>query len=61
MDLDLMTTAEVAELTRVSPETLRYYRWRKEGPRSFKLGRKVLYERRDVLAWIESERAKQAA
>lgn len=51
----LLTTAEVAEMTRLSPETLRYYRWRDrgEGPRGARVGRKVLYKESDVIAWIE--------
>jgi DNA-binding transcriptional MerR regulator len=56
MDHDLMKTAEVSALTRVPPETLRYFRWRGEGPPSFKIGRTVVYERADVLAWIEAQK-----
>ena len=54
---DLMSQPEVAELTRIPVETLRYLRWRGEGPRSFKLGRRVMYERADVLQWIEEQKA----
>ena len=50
----LMTTAEVANYTRLSVETLRYFRQRDEGPPFAKLGRRVMYRRRDVDAWIES-------
>jgi len=49
-----MTTAEVACYTRLSEETLRYFRQRDEGPRFAKLGRRVFYRRQDVDAWIES-------
>jgi hypothetical protein len=35
---DLLTTAEVAELTRAPAGTLRYWRYCGFGPRSFKLG-----------------------
>nr|WP_255525346.1 helix-turn-helix domain-containing protein [Mycolicibacterium sp. BK634] len=48
-----MTLLEVAEMTRTNPATLRY--WRSVGgcgPRSFKLGRRVLYRRADVEQWI---------
>ncbi len=58
---EYLTTKEVAALTRKATETLRYYRWKGEGPKSFRLGRTVLYDRADVLAWIETEKAKQAA
>ena len=47
-----LTTAEVAEMCRTSPETVRYWRYIGKGPRSFKLGRKVLYESADVDAWL---------
>ncbi|MDR1185954.1 MAG: helix-turn-helix domain-containing protein [Bifidobacteriaceae bacterium] len=47
-----MTTKEVAELCRTSQETVRYWRHVGKGPRGFKLGRKVLYRRRDVEAWL---------
>jgi predicted DNA-binding transcriptional regulator AlpA len=52
-DSDILTLAEVAEMTRTSPATLRYWRCVGEcGPKSFKLGRRVLYHRADVEQWI---------
>lgn len=55
---DLMTTAEVAELTRLPVGTLRYFRHSNTGPTSFKLGRRVTYRRDAVMAWIaDQERA----
>lgn len=48
-----MTTQEVATACRTSPETVRYWRHIRKGPRSFKLGRRVLYKRTDVDAWLE--------
>ena len=44
----LLTTAEVAEFFRTSPETIRYWRHTGYGPKGRKVGRKVLYERSDV-------------
>jgi excisionase family DNA binding protein len=58
---EFMTTQEVAELLRRPVETLRYWRWRGEGPPSFKIGRKVLYDRKDVEAWIAAAREAQPA
>lgn len=58
---DLLLTAEVAELTRTPAETLRYWRGLGKGPASFKLGRKVVYDRAEVEAWIAAQRAEQAA
>lgn len=50
----LLTTEEAADYTRLSVETLRYFRQREEGPRWAKLGRRVFYRRQDVDAWIEA-------
>src|SRR4029078_13191330 len=50
---DILTLAEVAEMTRTNPATLRY--WRSVGhggPKSFKLGRRVLYRRADIEQWM---------
>jgi excisionase family DNA binding protein len=50
----LMTTAELAEKLRTPGQTL--YKWRAEGrgPRSRKVGRRLLYAESDVEAWLES-------
>jgi excisionase family DNA binding protein len=52
-----LTTQEVAELLRTSPETVRYWRHIGAGPSSFKLGRRVLYAAEDVRAFIAQARA----
>lgn len=52
-----MTTAEIAELTRTSAETVRYWRHVGKGPRSFKVGRKRLYDEADVSEWLERAKA----
>ncbi len=52
---DTLTLAEVAENEGISPATLRYWRHRGEGPKSFKLGRRVMYKRADVEAWIQAQ------
>lgn len=58
---EYLTTEEVAKLFRTSPSTVRYWRHAKTGPKSFKAGRRVLYAREDVTAYIAAERAKQDA
>jgi predicted DNA-binding transcriptional regulator AlpA len=59
---ELLLIEEVAELTRLPLSTLRFYRHRGNGgPRSFKLGNRVVYRRSDVEAWIEQEFAKDTA
>ena len=50
---DLLTSAEVAEMTRLPLATLRWWRHTGEaGPKSFKLGRRVMYRRADVEQWL---------
>lgn len=51
-DPEMLTIAEVATLLRVPVATLRYWRHRGDGPRSFRMGRSVRYFRTDVLAWL---------
>lgn len=53
---EYMTTEEVAELLRTSPETVRFWRTRGRGPKSFRVGRRVLYARSDVEAFIAAAR-----
>jgi len=52
---DLLTTAEVAAITRTPASTLRYWRHLQSGPHSFRLGRRVVYRRSDVTAWLEEQ------
>lgn len=56
-----LTTAEVAEIFRTSPETVRFWRHTGKGPRSFKVGRRVLYRESDVQAWADAALATSAA
>jgi predicted DNA-binding transcriptional regulator AlpA len=46
---------EAAELLRAPVATLRYWRHLGTGPRSFRLGRRVLYRRDDLQAWVEEQ------
>lgn len=57
MSDEYLTETEVASATRISVNTLRWFRHvGKGGPRHFKLGRRVLYARSDVEAWIDNAR-----
>src|SRR3712207_8969070 len=58
---DLLTITEAADLLRAPVATLRYWRHLGTGPRSFRLGRRVLYRWDDLHAWIDHERAEDAA
>ena len=49
----LLTITEAA-LLRAPVATLRYWRHLGTGPRSFRLGRRVVYRRDDLQAWIDA-------
>lgn len=51
---NLMTMDEVSEMTRIGVNTLRWYRHRSEGPKSAKIGGRVMYRRADVEAWLDA-------
>ena len=53
---ELLTIAEAAQLLRAPVATLRYWRHLGTGPRSFRLGRRVLYRRDDLHTWIDAQR-----
>jgi hypothetical protein len=52
----LRTFTEASQVLRTPVATLRYSRHLGIGPRSFRLGRRVLYRRDDVHAWIDKKR-----
>ncbi|MCW2763607.1 MAG: binding domain, excisionase family [Marmoricola sp.] len=56
---EYLTTEDVAEWLRTPTETLRYWRHAGKGPKSFKLGRRVLYSRADVEAFVAAVRDEQ--
>jgi excisionase family DNA binding protein len=58
---NLLTMDEVAERTRASVDTLRYWRHKGTGPKSFKLGRRVVYREDDLEEWIGNLARSQGA
>ncbi|UOY03130.1 helix-turn-helix transcriptional regulator [Blastococcus sp. PRF04-17] len=54
---ELLTINEAADLLRAPVATLRYWRHLGTGPRSFRLGRRVLYRTDDLHAWIAQQHA----
>jgi excisionase family DNA binding protein len=58
---ELLTITEAAGLLRAPVATLRYWRHRNIGPRSFRLGRRVLYRRDDLHAWINAHHDRPGA
>jgi predicted DNA-binding transcriptional regulator AlpA len=51
----LLSIAETSVRTTVPVPTLRFYRHKRTGPKSFKLGGRVVYKESDVEAWIEEQ------
>ena len=56
-EAELLTITEAADVLRAPVATLRYWRHLGTGPRSFRLGRRVLYRRDDLHDWIAQQRA----
>ncbi len=54
MNEEYLTTAEVAAHLRTAPSTCRYWRATNTGPAGFRVGRRVLYRRSEVDAWIRA-------
>ena len=54
---ELLTITESADILRAPVATLRYWRHLGTGPRSFRLGRRVLYRTDDLQAWIAQQHA----
>ena len=56
---EILYQKEVAEQWVKRPlSTLRFWRHTGEGPKSFKLGGRVVYKREDVEQWIEDQYSK---
>ena len=56
-----LTTKEAAKFIGVSEGTLRNLRIAGGGPRFIKLGRKVLYDQRDIEDWLEDHKRMSTA
>ncbi|KMM46521.1 hypothetical protein CWIS_04905 [Cellulomonas sp. A375-1] len=51
--MDMLTIEEASASYRIPVRTLHYWVQRGEGPKSFKLGRRRMYKREDIEAWIQ--------
>jgi len=60
MEDERLTINEVAVAYKIPLATLRYWRARGEGPRSFRLGRRVFYRKQDCEAWVDAAYARQS-
>jgi predicted DNA-binding transcriptional regulator AlpA len=54
---DYLSSTRLQQLTGIPASTWRYWAINGVGPRSFKLGRRRVWRRSDVLAWIEQQDA----
>lgn len=61
MDVRMMTQAIAAEGLTLSPRSLEKMRTTGRGPKYIKVGRRVLYDPRDVAAWLESHKVSNTA
>ena len=52
----MLTEQDVVNMTGLTRGTLAYWRHAGQGPRSYKLGRRVRYDETDVLAWIAAQK-----
>jgi predicted DNA-binding transcriptional regulator AlpA len=51
----ILSITETSEWTTVPVPTLRYFRSKSTGPKSFKLAGRVRYKESDVEAWIQEQ------
>lgn len=58
---ELLTLPEVSGRLRVPEATLRYWRGRGTGPRSFRVGRRVMYRQETVDRWLADQEAAAGA
>lgn len=52
----LLTLPEIAEVTRLPENTIRYLRADGQMPCLFRLGRRLVVDEADLMAWIETRR-----
>jgi excisionase family DNA binding protein len=55
-DIELLTIEEVAERLRVSVLTVRWLRQERRFVSAIRVGRRLVWDARDVAAWLESQR-----
>lgn len=60
MPRTILSLEQAAAQVGRSVETLRYWRKVGEGPRTFRLGRRVVCDQADLDAWVEAQREASA-
>ncbi len=56
-DAEVLNSKQCSAITGIPPSTFRYWASIGQGPPSFKLGRRRVWRRAVVLAWIEQQAA----
>jgi predicted DNA-binding transcriptional regulator AlpA len=56
-DEDLLIIPEVADMARMTVDTFRYVYYQGNGPEGFRLGKRVVFRRGKVRAWIAAREA----
>ncbi|MGW0035734.1 helix-turn-helix transcriptional regulator [Gordonia sp. NPDC003376] len=54
MDNETLDGAAAARVLNTTPGTLATYRYLNKGPKYYKIGRRVVYRRSDLDAWLEA-------
>lgn len=54
--INMLNTIETSRLLGVSRSTLALWRFKKTGPSYFKIGRKILYKKEDLLSLLKNSR-----
>lgn len=54
-EFDFLDINEAADLLRIPPATLRWWRCQGKGPRAVKFGRHVRIDRRELRRWISEQ------
>ena len=50
--IQFLTTQELAALLRISPRTVESWRYKSDGPKFHRIGRRALYADSDVREWL---------
>jgi hypothetical protein len=53
--LDLLTTEEAAEIVKRTPDTLKYWRYKRKGPPYRDIYGRPMYDRAELYEWLASQ------
>jgi len=57
--MELITTSELAELLRTTPNSIRVMRSRGKSPPYLKISKECLYDREDVIKWLSEKKIRK--